>query len=268
MKLNFKNWVLNELANYGYGKEANSSVIGGTEIIKGDNVFSPLNSDEIIEELFRMPDLGAYKANKKWNNEIFWGEGIGSISATVTPLGSSRIVIRRESVNLLGEPVKICKKVIPLFDVIHLENEIQIANDVYKEILNINKKMIEASKTDFKLKNLSRKMWNELKKNHPSYIMFPVEFKSMNENYYKMIFEFRGHGMQNLVPGPGRSEQFHLDLIYKSDTGLIKCWGYNIDSKIRQHSWSVQPSEWEEYFSPNQEEKEIIECIKNTFIKY
>lgn len=268
--LNFKSWMINELANYGYGyaQSDKSSILGGTEEIEGDEVFFPLKSDEIIEELFRMPPLGVYSPNKKWENEVFWGEGVGSISASVTPLGSSRVVIRRESTDLLGNSVKICKKVFPLYDVIHAENELQIANNIYTEIVKINKKMIETSNNNFNIKGLSNKLWNDLKKNHPSYIMFPTELRSINENYYKMVFEFRGHGVQNLVPGPGRSEQFHLDLFFDKQTGIIRCWGYNIDSKVRQHSWSVQPSEWDECFSPNQEEKEIIDCIKNTFIKY
>ena len=47
--LNFKSWMINELANYGYGyaQSDKSSILGGTEEIEGDEVFFPLKSDEI-----------------------------------------------------------------------------------------------------------------------------------------------------------------------------------------------------------------------------
>jgi hypothetical protein len=96
--------------------------------------------------------------------------------------------------------------------------------------------------------------------------MFPIGMYKKSENYHKYVFEFRGHGVE--APTGGRAEQFNIDLSWNQNKGLIHCWGYNIDSTTRQHSWKVQPSEWDEYFAPTQDTKEIVESISRIFMTY
>jgi hypothetical protein len=48
---------------------------------------------------------------------------------------------------------------------------------------------------------------------------------------------------------------------YNPKTGLIRSYGHDVQSKTKGHSWTPQPSEWDEYFSPAQSIKEITDCI-------
>ena len=96
--------------------------------------------------------------------------------------------------------------------------------------------------------------------------MFPIGMYKKSENYHKYVFEFRGGGVE--APTAGRAEQFNIDLLWEPKRGLIRCWGYDIDSTTRQHSWKVQPSEWDEYFAPTQDTKEIVESISRIFMTY
>jgi hypothetical protein len=96
--------------------------------------------------------------------------------------------------------------------------------------------------------------------------MFPKGLKKIKENYYKVFFEFKGSGAG--APGSIRAEQFNIDLAFDENKGLLKCWGYNIDSPMKQRLFIAQPSEWYEYFSPKEDKNKIIKCIIKTLMTY
>jgi hypothetical protein len=58
-------------------------------------------------------------------------------------------------------------------------------------------------------------------------------------------------------------EQFYIDMSYNQKTGMIRSMGVGVQSPTRQHTWTIQPSEWDEYFSNTQPEEEIIERFKS-----
>ena len=130
--------------------------------------------------------------------------------------------------------------------------------------------MIESPDKDFdELDRLAWKLWTTSKRNHPSYCMFPVNLRKQNENYFKLVFEFKGHGVLRQIDArPSRAEQFNIDLYWDKTKGLIRCWGYDIDSTLSQHSWRVQPSMFDEWFSPHQEQEQIIDNIISIFMQY
>jgi hypothetical protein len=96
--------------------------------------------------------------------------------------------------------------------------------------------------------------------------MFPVSLKEMNSNYYKLIFEFKGSGAGG--PNSSIARQFDIDLSFNQEQGLIRCWGYDLSSSSAKRQLGIQPSEWDEYFSPNEDRKRIIEMITSTFMTY
>jgi hypothetical protein len=99
--------------------------------------------------------------------------------------------------------------------------------------------------------------------------MFPIDLRKQDENYYKLVFEFRGQGVGSPYNGKtGRSEQFNIDLIYYPKKGFLRCMGYDIDSSMRERKWSIQPSEWDEAFAPKDDENTIIENIVKLFLQY
>jgi hypothetical protein len=268
-RLLFKNWLV-EMADYGFDQDMRNKPKGGTEEMNGDTPFKRIDGGKIITELSKLPALGPNKPNLKWTDMVEWGKGPGAIQAGVSPLGSMRVFVRRLTKDLEGQPVWICEKVIPLGDNKAEDKEISIAHDVYDQLTEMSKEMLPGPAKEFdELERLSWKLWAAAKRDHPSYCMFPIGLRKQNENYYKLVFEFRGHGVLKQKNGrQGRAEQFNIDLIWESKRGLIKCWGYDIDSTLGQHSWQVQPSEFNEYFSPAQEQEKIIENIIKIFLQY
>jgi hypothetical protein len=96
--------------------------------------------------------------------------------------------------------------------------------------------------------------------------MFAPKIKEMSDDYYKIYFGFKGHGVE--APSALRAEQFDIDIVFDKKKGLIRCWGYNIDSPTSQHKWAPQPSEWDEWFAPSQSIDEIVEAIINNLMVY
>jgi len=269
-RLLFKNWLISEMADFGYGRETWGKPKGGTQDIEGQEVFKSIDGSKIISELSRMPALGSNFPYKKWNDMVEWGNGNGAIQAGVTPLGSMHIVVRRLINDLQGEPTWICSKIVSLKDNKSENKELNIAHDVYGEITELANQMVPAPSKEYEdFKRFCERLWTDAKSNHPSYCMFPTSLRQQNENYYKLVFEFRGHGVLRQKSGrPSRAEQFNIDVIWENKKGLIKVMGYDIDSTLKQHSWSVKPSEFNEYFSPNQEESENIDNIIKIFMQY
>lgn len=268
-RLLFKQWVLSEIADFGFDQDHRSKPKGGTEEMDGENPFKSVDGSKIITELANLPDLGPNSPLQKWNDVVEWGTGPGAIQVGVTPLGSMRIVIRRMIKDLCGESTWICSKVIPLNDNSSENKEVSIAHDVYSLITEVSNEMIPGPMKEYnELERLSWKLWVATKREHPSYCMFPVGMRKQNENYYKLVFEFRGHGVLRQKGNKGRAEQFNIDMVWEPRRGLIRCLGYNIDSTLGQHSWEVQPAEFNEYYSPQQEKEDIINSIVKTFLQY
>lgn len=263
----FKQWL--EFADYGFDQDTRIKPRGGTQVLYGNTPYKPPSTSLIMSELSRMPPVGTYEPYRKWNNMVEWGTGIGALQITSSPLGSFKIFARRCVSDLLGEQMWICKAVFPISDNEHESQEYQLIDQMYNKLNEINNSELDSPKEDFEIERLAWKLWTAAKRNHPSYCMFPTGFRKQHENYYKLVFEFRGHGVERFgsLRG-GRAEQFDIDISYDKHKGMIKCWGYNIDSSLGQHSWKVQPSEWNEWFSPNQEVDEIIDCVIKIFMQY
>lgn len=265
----FKQWLLSEMADFGFDQDQQSKPKGGTDEMEGDDLFKVVNSSKIITELTRFPALGPNRPYRKWNDIIEWGNGPGAIQVGISPLGAMRIIIRRMTNDLCGESTWICTKVIPLDDITAENKEISIAHDVYNVITEVSNEMIPGPAKEFdEFERLSWKLWTASKRDHPSYCMFPIGIRKQNENYYKLVFEFRGQGVGQKNGNGGRAEQFDIDLIWEPKKGLIRCMGYDIDSSMRQHSWEIQPSEFDEHYSPQQSHENIIDAIIKTFMQY
>ena len=269
-RLLFKHWLLSEVADYGFDQDQRNKPKGGTEEIEGTSPFKPIDGSKIIAELTTFPAIGPNRPRQKWNDVVEWGQGPGAIQVGVTPLGSMKIVVRRLTKDLYGEETWICQRVIPLGDNEAENQEIAIAHDVYDKLAEVANAMIPGPANAYdELERLSWKLWAATKRDHPSYCMFPIGMRKQNENYYKLVFEFRGHGVLRHKSGrPGRAEQFNIDVIWDDKKGLIRVLGYDIASTLGQHSWQVKPSEFNEYFSPQQEHEEIIKNITKIFLQY
>jgi hypothetical protein len=61
--------------------------------------------------------------------------------------------------------------------------------------------------------------------------------------------------------GQKRVDQFSVQTEYSKKTGLIKIAGTELGDNIAQHRWIYSPSQFIEYFSPNQHGEVIDNAI-------
>jgi len=227
----------------------------------------PLDVQEVFGEIMRMPPINSYRPRQRFSDTIEWGNELGAVLLDISPLGSFKSTIRRKITNLQGEVKWICKRVHPLIEEAISQNEIAKADDLYKEVVAASKGMIDSAAPEYdEWKTLVRHLYTKTRLQFPSYCMFAPKIKQMNENYFKIYFGMKGHGVE--APSASRVEQFDIDLLFDKEKGLIRCWGYDINSPTKGHKWAVQPSEWDEWFAPTQPIDEIVEAIINNLMVY
>ena len=259
-----------EMANYGFDDVQSNKIMGGTQNMEGDSVFISFNPNLIIEELTRLPNISTHDAIQIWDEAVQWGTEPGAIRVSASPLGSLRLMTRRLGKDLHGDDVWWCKDVLPINDNRDQHQEINMAHKLHKKLEEIAQEPLEKPEGEFEdMERLSWKLWHITKKKHPSYIMFPVSLRRQDENYYKLVYEFRGAGTGSPYNGKtGRAEQFNIDMIFYPKRGVIRSMGYDIDSSMRERKFYLQPSEWDECFSPKEDEDKIVENIVKLFLQY
>jgi len=232
----------------------------------------PLEVSQMMNELSNMGNVGTRQPNRLFENMIEYGNDIGKLIVEVSPFGSLKIILRRQIKNLVGEDVEVCKKIIPLTnDYNHIgpndiAKEVEIASHMHRILSEIDKNGLETPSPNYKgLRDLTIKMAQNMRANHPKVMIYNGVIQN-NENYYTIYFSFTGEGVE--APGANRVEQFNVNLSYYPQKGLIRCWGNDIVSPIKRRSWKLQPSEWDEYFAPSQEYKEIVHAITEAFSTY
>lgn len=268
-RLSFSYWLANEMADYGFDAVSNQ-ILGGTEVMDGDRIFQHIKPSIIVNELMHMPSLGPLEATNHVDDEVQWGKEVGALKISITPLGSMRATTKRLMKDLEGNKCWILESVCPIRDQRDEYKEREIANKLFEGVAKINEKPINGPDGNYEeIERLAQKLWHTTKKQHPSYIMFPTQLRKQDENYYKLVYEFRGQGVGAPISGKtGRAEQFNIDLVYYPKRGVIRCFGYDIDSTAGERKFYIEPSEWDEYFSPKQDDHDIVENIVKLFLQY
>lgn len=261
----FRSWLLKEGRDI-FGFETDLGFVRKKP--EEDKPIDPISSTEIIDELMRLPPLENGKSPVKlFEDVVQWGKYNGAIKLDISPLGSYKGIFRRLIKDLQGEHTWVCKRVFSLVETEHDSNEINIAHKLYDIAKDIDKSGTEVAAPDFpEFEKVALKIHESNRRKFPAYCMFPMGMRKMSENYYKSYFEYRGHGVE--TPGHGRAEQFDIDIYWDKNRGLMRCWGYDIDSDMRQHTWQVAPSEWDEFFAPGQPVDEICKAINTAFMTY
>lgn len=266
-ELSFNNWFkLEEYADYGFSDLSMRVSGNNPKKIKEKPSNVLFKVDNMLDRLTEILDGEDKKVVRKWAEEIIWNDNNHFMETNINPFGSLRITTRKYIKDLNGIETPICKDVFDI-DEEHNGKEEDVAEVIYERIKKIREQNYDFPEKEYKsLERLSTSLYKACLGEYPSYIMFPVGLKKIDENYYKIFFEFKGAG--NGTPGNSRAEQFNIDVAFDKEKGLIKCWGYNIDSPIKQHEFIPQPSEWYEYFSPREPREKIIKCIIKTLMTY
>lgn len=262
MARTFQEWAAAKNKDiFGFEKNQKSKKIDDTE----DMPIDPIDKDLLIDELLRMPPLGIKEGMFTLKNHIVWGRNsVNPISLDISPLGSYKLIIRQKTVDLLGNDIWLCKHVEPLIENDNNSNEIALAHRLYDKLELIDKeKDSAANRCD--LEKLALKLAFRIKKEHPK-IMFFDRIKKMNENHFLITMNYRGHGVA--APGQTRCEQYHINVVFDKDAGLVRIFSCEVTSPMRQHLWELNPSEFDEYFAPTQSCKQIEDAFINALSTY
>ena len=265
--LKFSKWLL-EYADYGFEKQNTKKANDSTLQTNSDDSgpWRNFHTELFSKELQKLSESDNKTTKKIWHEEINWFENGNMIEVNINPFGSLRITTRKYIKDLQGVDTRICKNVFDIDDH-HIDQEISIAHKIYEHVKEFSKVNIDYPMTGgYNLKKLAQELFNATKHTYPDYIMFPINLKEMNDNYYKLVFEFRGAGVG--TPNSSVAMQFDIDLTFDKEKGLVRCWGYNIDSPATNRQFTIQPSEWDEYFSPQEENKKILGMITTTLMTY
>jgi hypothetical protein len=232
-----------------------------------------LDSSLVLDELARSP-LGIKQPSHIWHDMIEWGHGNnGDIKVVVSPLGSYKATIRKRQMDLEGNTIWICKKIIPLNDMSFPDqpvakpnkSESVISNEIYENLLKIDKELINASSHDFELEDLVVEVAQKVKIYAPQIFVFNG-CRKLDENNYIIYLGYRGQGVE--APGSRRVEQFDINMNFNSKKGIIRTWGCEISSPTKGHKWESRPAEWNEVFATSQSKEEISESIINALMTY
>jgi hypothetical protein len=262
----FRKWLVSEGKDlFGINRER--------EAKKSDNddfPIKPIDSGIILEAIMGHK-LGDMEAFSEFHDQIQWGRNTGAIQMVISPLGSFKSIIRKLQEDLNGQKVWACKRIIPYREMLHVSREVEevMAEEIFERVEECWRDDVEPPSGDYSaLERLSVKVAERCRSKEvkPEIMVFRgVRRVKMNE-HYNIHFECSGHGVE--APGSMRLEQFSIDMAYDKSSGMIRSYGYGIQSPTRQHLWQPQPSEWDENFSPNQDEKEIVEAIAAAFSTY
>lgn len=261
--INFKDWLLKEDI---FGFEKNKTEKSFEE--KDKDPIIRIDAEIITEALSKM-NLNGQVPFSAFPDEIQWGKNPGAIKMVISPLGSFKNIIRKLQIDLEGNQVWVCKKVIPYRELLHVSKQFDedLAIELFEIIEETNKQDIESFSKDYNnLERLTIKTSNKIQANLPKLLIFRgIKEIRKNENYL-IFFEYRGHGAE--APGSARVEQFVIEMNYNSKNGVIRSMGYEVQSPMKGHRWIPQPSEWDEYFSTSQSEEEISKCISSALGTY
>lgn len=226
-----------------------------------------INSDTVVEYMMSK-NLGEKQPSLQYSNQVQWGEDTGAVRIKISPIGSFKIFIRKLQPNLEGVQTWACKKIVAYEEILNSKKSFdeKIAFEMMNMIEEIAKEEINAPNPEYEgIEGLTRRVARTASRADviPDIFLYRGVVKSNIPNNWLVVFECRGHGVE--APEGHRLEQFNIDMSFNPRTGMIRSIGRNIESPTKGHKWSIQPSEWDEYFSSGQPEKEIIEAICSAF---
>lgn len=226
-----------------------------------------INSDMIVEYIMSR-NLGEKKPVLQYSNQVQWGEDTGAVRMKISPIGSFKIFIRKLQPNLEGVQTWVCKKIVAYEEIFNSKQSFdeKIAFEIMNMIEEVAKEEVNSPNPEYEgLEGLTRRIARNSSRTDiiPEIFLYRGVVKSNIPNSWLVVFECKGHGVE--APESRRIEQFNIDMSFNPRTGMMRCIGRSIESPTKGHTWSIQPSEWDEYFSSGQPEKEIIDSICSAF---
>lgn len=229
-----------------------------------------IHSDVIVEFMLSNPLEGPAPVSE-FSNQVRWGSNTGAVEMVISPFGSYKAIIRKAQPDLEGRHVWACKRIMPFKDLMNVNEVVddRVADTILVEVDKVRREETRSPSHEYSgLASLTRKAANVFKRRDvcPDVFIFRGIKEAVTNRSYMIFFELRGHGVE--APGASRVEQFVIEMNYSPSTGMIRSFGYEVQSPTRGHRWYPQPSEWDEYFSSGQPDNEIVECIAGALSTY
>lgn len=226
-------------------------------------VCTNISADIILEHLHRMK-LGGHECFSNYHDHVQWGRHPGAVQMVISPLGSFKSIIRKLNTNLLGESVWICKEIVPYKEILNASIKLDetIAESIFQRIEEYWKEDLDALSHDYDgLERLTVRVAEATRRKDtiPEIFVYRGVRMVEKDRHYNIHFELSGQGVE--APGAARVEQFSIEMAYDKESGMIRSFGHDIQSPTRGHVWYPQPSEWDEVFSPSQDEDQIVSSI-------
>lgn len=230
------------------------------EMDNGDNPLMPLNVEYVIKSLKGKVLGEKYVIPNDFFGELQWGQNDGAIRLGFTPLGGLRVVLRKLTHNLEGDPTWICKKVIEVKHFFDSRPD-SLSFKIDEALTHMDQEDIDAPARDFKnLENLTIHLASELRRKTTQKIFMYEGIRVIKENHtYIIHFGVTGNGVQRM--GQKRLDKFCIQTEYSNKTGIIKIAGNELGDAIDKHRWIYEPSDFIEFFAPGQSEDIITNAI-------
>lgn len=263
----FRHWVMREGRDiFGFRRDREQSAPEEPQ----DEPIIGISSDVVVEYMMSRPIRG-FKPVALFSNEIQWGEGTGAVKMKLSPMGSFKVMIRKLQPNLEGVQTWVCKRIVSYKEIFHSTRRFDegIAEDMMEIVEGVESQDINAPDPEYDgIEGLTRRMARRVSRPDvmPEIFIYMGVRPAKNPNNWLIVFECRGHGVE--APEGHRLEQFHINMSHNPATGMIRCFGQNIESHKKVHEWAPQPSEWDEYFSTSQPEDEIIGAVASAFMTF
>lgn len=229
-----------------------------------------LHADVIVEYMMSQ-SVDGVEPVMEFSNHIRWGKGHGAIEMVISPFGSYKSIIRRMQPDLEGRNVWACKRVIPYKDILdaNLEIDEKLGMVIMEQVNKVRGEDTESPSHEWGgMRSLVRRMGGFLQRRDvlPEVFIYTGTKEVEKDRKYLLSYELKGHGVE--APGSSRVEQFLIDMVYDPKTGMVRSFGYEVQSPTSGHLWYPQPSEWDEFFSSGQKQNEILECVAGAMSTY
>ena len=264
--LYFKEW-LTKTAEQIFGFQ--NHVLSANKIKDGSNeVFYPLRFDRLIKELVHLGPVGTKEPQITFNDSVAWGDQPGAWTADVSPEGSMRFTLRKLCSDLRGNPVHVCKKVVPLAGQEFVQSEfreVHIANSIYENLTSMDNQGIDSPQSYYpQLEKLVVRIAEATKRDHPTQLV-QQGIRRVSDFNYIVYFACSGQGME--LPSGLRVEQFDINVSFSPHLGVLRIWGNEIVSHV-QHEWKQRTPRWNEVLMPSQLQQEITEIVTKLLSTY
>lgn len=269
--LEFQSWFQKTPEElYGYAGKQN--LLQSSQEAYEQDPIQHLNSDLLLDNMQKFGPIGSKLPHRANSSVLEFGDDFGKYIVSVSPLGSFKILLRREIKDLKGHPAPILIRCYPLVnDYKHLtgvNDEEKLANYIYDQIIKINEKNINYCKEEYSREDFFKlviKISEALRLKHPEIMTFN-EVVRIDDNNYTISYSYKGAG--NGLPAWRRALQFQVHLQNIPHLGLVRTWGNEVSTSNKSPEWEVQPSEWDEIFANTQKPEDIIENINRIFSTY